>query len=496
MSLKVLKISPRDNVAVALEELSQGEAVHLDQDTVTVLQTIPRGHKVALQNLHAGENIIKYGEVMGQCTQAVNCGEHVHTHNVRTTLSDQSDYQFSGERTTTVKSQTRQILAYERPSGDIGIRNEIWVITTVGCVNNTAQKVVELARQNLDLSGLDGIFSLTHPFGCSQLGDDHLLTRQTLINLVRHPNAGGVLVLGLGCENNGIKAFKEALGDYDANRIKFLSSQKSDDEIEDSLALVEEILHVVKGDRRTPVPFSRLKVGFKCGGSDGLSGITANPLVGQFSDWHVEHGGTAVLTEVPEMFGAETLLMKRALNRQVFEKIVTMINAFKTYFQRLGQPIYENPSPGNKDGGITTLEDKSLGCIQKGGRSTIVDVLNYGERLQCSGLNLMNGPGNDMVSVTSLIAAGAHLVLFTTGRGTPFGGPVPTLKISSNTPLAEKKKNWIDYNAGAVLDGKNFANCREELIDLIADIASGDKKSKNEIHGYREIAIFKDGVTL
>jgi altronate hydrolase len=363
-------------------------------------------------------------------------------------------------------------------------------------VNSTAQKVVELARQQFDVSGIDGIHTFSHPFGCSQLGDDHNMTRQTLINLVRHPNAGAVLVLGLGCENNGIAAFKEAMGDFNEDRVKFLISQQSEDEIEDALDIVEGLIETVSKDERSEASFSELKVGFKCGGSDGFSGISANPLVGYFSDWHVERSGTAVLTEVPEMFGAETLLMKRSIDREVFDKTVNMINSFKAYFRKMDQPIYENPSPGNKDGGITTLEDKSLGCIQKGGQAVIVDVLDYGERLEKPGLNLMNGPGNDMVSVTSLIAAGCHVVLFTTGRGTPFGGPVPTLKISSNTALAERKKNWIDFNAGSVMEGTSFEDARDGLIDLIKDVANGDKKSKNESRGYKEISIFKDGVTL
>lgn len=496
MTVPIITIHPKDNVAVALQDLKAGSSLNTPKGELNIQSDIPKGHKVALTSITEGESIIKYGQTMGNCIKAVEAGGHVHVHNAKTTLSDDLEYQFSGDNSYEPIQQDLEIQAYARANGEIGIRNEVWIITTVGCVNSTAQKVVELARQQFDLSGIDGIFTFSHPFGCSQLGDDHNMTRQTLINLVKHPHAGAVLVLGLGCENNGIAAFKEAMGNFDEQRVKFLISQESEDEIDDALDIVEDLIKVASQDERSPVPFSKLKVGFKCGGSDGFSGISANPLVGFFSDWHVERGGTAVLTEVPEMFGAETLLMKRALNREVFDKTVDMINNFKAYFRKLDQPIYENPSPGNKDGGITTLEDKSLGCIQKGGEAVVVDVLDYGERLHKPGLNLMNGPGNDMVSVTNLIASGVHVVLFTTGRGTPFGGPVPTLKISSNSDLANKKKNWIDFNAGTVLEGESFEAARDRLTDLIKNVANGDTKSKNESRGYKEISIFKDGVTL
>jgi altronate hydrolase len=496
MSIPTLAISDADNVAVALDDLKANSLLDSIHGKIEIKADIPKGHKIALMDIESKASIIKYGQTMGQATCGIAAGDHVHVHNAKTTLHDDLEYHFSGDNIYEPMESDRSIEAYQRANGEIGIRNEIWIITTVGCVNSTAQKVVELARQQFDLKGMDGIYTFSHPFGCSQLGDDHNMTRQTLINLVKHPNAGGVLVLGLGCENNGIGQFKEAMGDHDSNRVKFLISQQSEDEIEDALELVEGLIETVSSDERSTVPYSKLKVGFKCGGSDGFSGISANPLVGHFSDWHVGFGGTAVLTEVPEMFGAETLLMKRAISREVFDKTVDMINSFKAYFRKMQQPIYENPSPGNKDGGITTLEDKSLGCIQKGGNAVIVDVLDYGERLEKPGLNLMNGPGNDMVSVTNLIAAGCHIVLFTTGRGTPFGGPVPTLKISSNSDLAKRKKNWIDFNAGTVLEGESFQDARDRMIDLIQGIANGDQKSKNESRGYKEISIFKDGVTL
>ncbi len=497
MSSELIRISPVDNVAVALVFLAAGTEVSLEGVALRVQTDIPQGHKISLVDLRPGQPILKYGQVMGEATVEICRGSHVHTHNVRTTLSDNLSYDYKGEVPYHPEPQPMTIRAYRRKGGEIGIRNEIWVIPTVGCVNRTAQRIVARAREELEGSLADGIHTFPHPYGCSQLGDDHALTRQTLVNLALHPNAGGVLVLGLGCENNGIAGFREAMGDrYDPERIRFLVAQDCVDEEEAAMASIRELLRVMEKDRREEVPFSKLRVGFKCGGSDGFSGITANPLVGHFSDWHVGKGGTAVLTEVPEMFGAETLLMDRCVQEAVFDKLVAMINGFKAYFRKVGQPIYENPSPGNKSGGITTLEDKSLGCIQKGGRAPVVDVLDYGERLSKPGLNLMNGPGNDMVSVTALTASGAHMVLFTTGRGTPFGGPVPTLKLATNSALARHKPNWIDFDAGCILAGRSFEEARDDLIERIRAVANGECLTRNEQNGYREISIFKDGVTL
>lgn len=447
---------------------------------------LENGHKYALCNIKCGENIIKYGNPIGHATCDIKKGEHVHTHNVKTNLSGIFDYEYSGEyKPIEHKDSDKTFMGYLRENGEVGIRNEIWIINTVGCVNKVAKK----------LSDLTGAVCFEHPFGCSQLGDDHYTTQLILKGLVNHPNAGGVLVLGLGCENNNIVEFKKVLGDYNPKRVRFLNSQDVEDEIAEGVKIINELKEYADEFKRTAQPVSKLRIGLKCGGSDGYSGISANPLVGRFSDKLIAYGGACVLTEVPEMFGAEHLLMKRCISRELFDKTVSLINNFKNYFTRHNQVIYENPSPGNKEGGITTLEEKSLGCVQKGGMAEVVDVLDYGDIVTKNGLSLLNGPGNDIVAITNLAAAGVHIILFTTGRGNPVGGPVPTIKISTNKQLAQKKKNWIDFDASPVLEGVSIEGYSDELLNFICEVASG-KEAKNEINGFREISIFKDGIVL
>ena len=441
------------------------------------------GHKYAVRDIKAGENIIKYGSPIGHATVDIKAGEHVHTHNVKTNLSGNLEYVYEKKSYVLPKEdKTRTFMGYVRENGEVGIRNEIWIVNTVGCVNKVSEKIAEKT----------GAMHFPHPFGCSQLGDDQEITQKILCGMVNHPNAAAVLVLGLGCENNNIEVFKEKLGAYNPDRVKFLNTQDVEDDVAEGVKIVEELKKYAQKFTRQELSVSELKIGLKCGGSDGYSGITANPLVGRFSDKLIAMGGSTVLTEVPEMFGAEHLLMQRCENEDVFDKTVSLINNFKDYYTRHNQVIYENPSPGNKKGGITTLEEKSLGCVQKGGLSPVVDVLDYGDRINKKGLSLLNGPGNDIVAITNLMAAGAHIILFTTGRGTPVGAPVPTVKISTNLDLAKRKENWIDFDASPILDGKALTN---ELYNYIIEVAEG-RETKNEINGYREISIFKDGVTL
>ena len=441
------------------------------------------GHKYALCDIKAGEDIIKYGNPIGHATVDIKKGEHVHTHNVKTNLSGNLEYTYEPKFYDIPSAEDeRTFMGYVRENGDVGIRNEIWIVNTVGCVNKIAER----------LSKLTGAKHFPHPFGCSQLGDDQTVTQKILRGMVNHPNAAGVLVLGLGCENNNIEVFKKVLGEYNPNRVKFLNTQDFDDDIAAGVELIEELKAYASKFERVPVPVSKLRIGLKCGGSDGYSGITANPLVGRLSDKVISYGGSCVLTEVPEMFGAEHLLMQRCESREVFEKTVNLINDFKDYYTRHNQVIYENPSPGNKKGGITTLEEKSLGCVQKGGLSKVVDVLDYGDVLSKNGLSLLKGPGNDIVAITNLMAAGVHIILFTTGRGTPVGAPVPTVKIATNHSLAVRKESWIDFDASPTLDGNPLT---DEIFEFVLSVASG-KETKNEINDYREISIFKDGVTL
>ena len=494
--MKWIQINKDDNVVVALHKLDVGEEIRLEAGAIKVTEEIPKGHKVAIKVISQGDMVLKYGMPIGHATADIGVGQHVHTQNTKTNLSEIIDYKYEQELTDALfENENRTFMGYKRKNGDVGIRNEIWIIPTVGCVNGTAQTIIDRFKKTVEIEGVDHIGVWGHNYGCSQLGDDHENTKKILSNMARHPNAGGVLVIGLGCENNQMDAFKEAVGEADETRIKFMVAQEVEDEIEEGIKLLGEIYNVAKNDRREEVSLSHLKVGLKCGGSDGLSGITANPLLGVFSDYLVAQGGTTVLTEVPEMFGAETILMKRAKNEDVFNKTVSLVNDFKEYFMKNEQPVYENPSPGNKAGGITSLEDKSLGCTQKAGTSSVMDVLKYGERLTTPGLNLLSAPGNDLVASSALGAAGCQMVLFTTGRGTPFGSFVPTMKIATNTDLAERKRNWIDFNAGVLVEDKQMDQVAREFIDYIIKVASGELVN-NEKMNFRELAIFKTGITL
>ena len=490
-----IKIHPSDLVAVALTPLSAGAKIQAGEQTVTLLEDIPQGHKFALSAIPAGNPIIKYGNPIGVAKQDIPTGSWVHIHNIKTGLGDVLDYSYEPDNAPLVPTDDLLFQGYRREDGRAAVRNEIWIIPTVGCVNDVA-RAIERQAQRLKTDTIDGIFAFPHPYGCSQMGDDQENTRKVLADLINHPNAGGVLVLGLGCENSNIDVLKPYIGQYSEDRVKFLVCQESEDEVADGAALVEQLARYAGRFRREPISCGELVVGMKCGGSDGLSGITANPTVGAFSDLLISKGGTTILTEVPEMFGAETLLMNRCENERIFAETVNLVNGFKNYFTSHNQTIYENPSPGNKKGGISTLEDKSLGCTQKSGSAPVSGVLSYGEPVQCHGLNLLSAPGNDLVASTALAASGAHIVLFTTGRGTPFASPVPTVKISSNSALAGKKKNWIDFNCGVLVeDGATVAELGQKLFDYVLAVASG-KEVKAEAAGFHDMAIFKQGVTL
>lgn len=482
-----------DNVAVVLRPFKKGEVVA----GVVLEEDIPQAHKVALKLIKKGEDIMKYGSPIGHATADILPGFHVHTHNVATNLDDVIEYKYEPKYPEVLGYKSdRTVDVYERKSGEYGIRNELWIVQTVGCVSGMAREIIEGYKAKYPTEGIDGIYTFQHPFGCSQMGGDLELTRTLLQDMVKHPNAGGVLVLGLGCEENLVSKFKETLGAYDEERTRFLVSQEVEDEVSVGIELLHELYLKMKDDKRVTKPLSVLRIGLKCGGSDGMSGITANPLLGRFSDFLSLNGATTVLGEVPEMFGAEKLLMARAKDEATFNKIVKLINDFKVYFKNHHQVIYDNPSPGNKAGGITTLEDKSLGCTQKGGASKVNDVLSMGDRVTEKGLNLLCTPGNDLVAVTTLACSGCQMVLFTTGRGTPFGGFVPTVKVATNTALATKKSNWIDFNAGDLVDKMDMNQLLENFIDLICDIASGKKTTRNEDNNFHEISIFKDGVIL
>ena len=475
-----MQLHPNDNVEVLLQP--EGE--------------IPAGHKVALRDIKKGENVIKYGFPIGHATTDIAKGDWVHTHNIATNLEGTLEYRWKGDVASVEATSKQQanvparptFMGYLREDGRVGVRNELWILPTVGCVADLASRLANKMSRQTALT----VRAFPHTFGCSQLGDDHANTRQLLASLAMHPNAGGVLVLGLGCENNQINELKPLIT---SSRVEYLITQEVEDEVEEGLNILKKLAEVAAKAERTEQPVSKLCIGLKCGGSDGFSGITANPLLGRFSDLITSLGATSILTEVPEMFGAETILMDRCISEDIFNKTVRLVNDFKEYYLKQGLPVGENPSPGNKEGGITTLEDKSLGCIQKGGTSNVFDVIDYGHRAQTSGLNLLCAPGNDLVASTALAVAGCQMVLFTTGRGTPFGTCVPTVKVSTNSNLAKRKPHWVDFNAGVLVEGKTFEEVVPQFCDTVISIANGEL-TNNEKQGYSSIAIWKGGVTL
>ena len=492
-----LQINKGDNVVVCLRPINAGEEIKIGNHAVQALRNTPAGHKILLCDTPKDKPIIKYGYPIGRAKENLKAGEWVNENNIQTNLSGTLEYEYHPAiKPLSIEQEDRSFKGFMRKNGEVGIRNEIWIVPTVGCVNGIAERLARQLEQETQLKGIDAIHAWHHNYGCSQLGDDHENTRKVLRDICLHPNAGAVLVLSLGCENNQPEDFMKMLGNYDRERIQLLVTQRVEgDEVEEGMKILRKLYKTAAQDKREEVPVSKLRIGLKCGGSDGFSGITANPLVGEFSDWLIAQGGTTILTEVPEMFGAETILMNRCQTADLFQKTVHLINNFKEYFLSHGEPVGENPSPGNKAGGISTLEDKALGCTQKCGHAPVSGVLEYAERLKTNGLNLLSAPGNDLVASTALAASGCQMVLFTTGRGTPFGTFVPTMKISTNSHLFNSKQNWIDFNAGELMEGVDMLTLRNDFIDKVIATANGEKV-KNEMNGYREIAIFKNGVTL
>ena len=492
-----IKINPADSVVVCLRPFNKGEQINVDGKDITLAQDTPAGHKVLINDTAKGENIITYGYPIGHAMDNLKAGEWVNENNLKTNLSGTLTYEYKPvDEKLDIANDNLTFNGYVRKNGEVGIRNEVWIVPTVGCVNGIAERLAATLEAETRLEGIDAVHAWHHNYGCSQLSEDHENTRKVLRDIVLHPNAGAVLILSLGCENNQPEEFEKLLGDYDRERIKILVAQKvQGNEVEEGMKILRSLYDIAKNDKRTACPLSELRIGLKCGGSDGFSGITANPLVGEFSDYIVAQGGTSILTEVPEMFGAETILMNRCENEALFNQTVKLVNDFKEYFLSHGEPVGENPSPGNKAGGISTLEDKALGCTQKCGRAPVSGVLSYGDRLQTKGLNLLSAPGNDLVASTALAAAGCQIVLFTTGRGTPFGTFIPTMKVSTNSDLFRNKPNWIDFNAGELVDGTDMKTLLRKFVNKIIAVANGEQTC-NEKNGYREISIFKNGVTL
>jgi altronate hydrolase len=491
----LIQIDPRDTVAVAVRPIAPRALVRVGGREIRALTQIPEGHKIALQPIACGAQVVKYGWPIGRARLDIPAGSHVHTHNLATCLEGIETYKYVPRSAPPPRPASGQtFLGYPRTDGRVGTRNEIWILPTVGCVARTVERIARTANERF-AGRVDGVYAFAHPLGCSQLGDDLARTRKILAALAAHPNAGGVLLVGLGCESNQLDQLRAEVPAIDPHRVRSFNAQKVEDETEEGLAAVGALVEIAERVRRQPCPLSGLTIGLKCGGSDGFSGLIANPLVGRIADRIAEAGGTPILTEIPEIFGAEHLVMERAINTTVFEGIVAIVNDFKQYFLDHHHPIYENPSPGNIAGGITTLEEKSLGAVQKAGRTCVTHVLRYGERTNRPGLALLEAPGNDAISSTALVAAGANILLFTTGRGTPLGFPAPTIKIASNSALAKAKPSWIDYDAGTLATGKHLDTAADELMTIILKIASGTP-ALNERNDERAIALWKGGVTL
>ncbi len=485
-----------DDVAAALRDLTAGEIADIEGVPTVLREDIPAGHKFALRHLERGEAVRRYGADIGIMSEPAQRGALVHSHNLATALIGEVAYARDTGDAAHAASTARSLPAwrgYRRADGRWATRNEIWLLPTVGCV---APLVEDIAREAnaLHAGKLDGIVGFGHPHGCSQLGDDLAGTRAALAGLCDNPNAGGVLLIGLGCESNQLDDLVALVPEGSRAKIRMMRAQEPGDEHERALELIAQLVEELAPLEREEAPAAALTVGLKCGGSDALSGLTANPLLGRFTDQLVASGGKAVLTEIPEIFGAERALFSRAVSREVFEAAGALLNRFKRYFLEQGQPVSENPSPGNIAGGITTLEEKSLGAVQKGGNAPLVDVLDYGAAAQVPGLTLLEAPGNDAVSSTALAAAGATLIVFTTGRGTPLGFPVPTVKVSSNSQLAQSKAGWIDFDAGRVL-GEGTGAVSEDFARRMIAIASGERTAA-ERSGQRVIALWKRGVTL
>lgn len=496
---KALQIHAIDNVAVALCALERGVVVHGAFGTVTLADDVPQGHKMALSAIAAGMAVTKYGLPIGKARCAIAAGAHVHGHNLATALTGEVAYAAPAAVVAAAgvpSSRTWQ--GYVRADGRAATRNEVWILPSVGCVGLTAEQVAREANARhaalIAAGRIDGVMAFAHPHGCSQLGDDLDGTRALLAGLAANPNAAGVLLLGLGCESNQLADLLAAIPQSVRGKVRVLSSQAAGDELAEAGALVDELVAQAAQAERETLPLSALTVGLKCGGSDGFSGLTANPLLGRFADVLAGAGGTPVLTEIPEIFGAEQALLARATTAQTFEKAAALVNRFKRYYLDQGLPVSENPSPGNIAGGITTLEEKSAGAVQKAGTAPLVSVLDYGEQAALSGLALLEAPGNDAVSSSALAAAGATMVLFTTGRGTPLGFPVPTVKVASNQALAQAKPHWIDFDASLALR-EGTAAADAAFLDQLIEIASG-RKTAAERAGQRAIAIWKRGVIL
>lgn len=499
--MSAIKLYPQDTVALATSELKKGQTVTVDGETITLLDDIPNAHKIALKDFETGEAVRKYDNIIGYASKPIKKGEWIHSHNEVTGLGKSKEYTYDFNPISIFPGESdKTFMGYDRADGGAGIRNHLAIISTVFCANGPLRKLARMAEAKYPATeNFDGIIAFDQEFGCSQTGKDLVTTCKIIAGIAKNANFGGVLLVSNGCEMAIPSVLEQYMGDYDKKRIRTLTLQEVEDEFTAGMELIDEIMEEMKDDKRTPININRLHIAMNCGGSDGYSGITANTLLGTLCDTLVKEGAIMNMTEVPEMMGAEHILMNRAADKSIFDDIVKMMYDYDAYFARYGEKAADNPTQGNKAGGLTTLEEKSLGCIQKGGHCAVMEVLEYGERATKNGFVLVSGPGNDLAGVSGQIAAGAVLTIFTTGRGTPCGFAGPTFRLASNTALATRKSNWIDYDAGRLLTAKTpeeVEALNKELYDAIMATVNGQYRTRTEENGYYILGALKDGVTL
>lgn len=491
----VIRLNPIDDVVIARRQLMLGTILQ-EEGGLRIAAMIPAGHKMATRDIAQGESVKRYGQIIGVASQPIKAGQHVHTHNL--SMSDFSRTHAFGVdvKPDDYVPSPATFMGIVRPDGRVATRNYIGVLTSVNCSATAARAIADHFRRDVhpealaEFPNVDGVVALTHGLGCAvdALGEPLQILRRTLAGYAKHPNFAAVLIVGLGCETNQISGLLEAHDLKENEYFHTFTIQETGGTaktVAHGIEKIKRMLPEANAVEREPVSASHLTLGLQCGGSDGYSGITANPALGAAVDLLVRHGGTAILSETPEIYGAEHLLTRRAVSSEVGEKLLARIDWWEEYCAKNGAEMNNNPSAGNKAGGLTTILEKSLGAVAKGGTSNLVDVYEYAETVTAKGLVFMDTPGYDPISATGQVAGGANVICFTTGRGSAYGcAPSPSLKLSTNTALWQRQEEDIDINCGAIADGLSTPQrIGEEFFQMILDAASG-RKTKSELHGY------------
>jgi altronate hydrolase len=497
-----IHLHPTDNVAVARVPIPAGTSLRIDGLPVTTMDAIPAGHKVALWDIQPGEVVERYGQVIGRAKQAIQAGRHIHTHNLAfEELQLEYEFPVGDTPVPTARPDAPTFLGYQREDGRVGTRNYIAVVAASNCAAHTAEQIARSYEGETMPPNVDGVVAFPHGEGCAHAaeGPDIDQLRRTLGGVLIHPNVSGAVILGLGCETNQIDHYL-GVGGPRSTRLAGLTLQSSGGTrgaIEAARRQIARFLEQASAEERTPAPASKIVLGLNCGGSDSFSGITANPALGFCSDLLAELGGTPVLAETTEIFGAEHLLVKRARNREVAEKLLDCIRKYKVYLNRFAGSFDDNPSPGNKEGGLTNILEKSLGAVAKGGTSPLIDVYDYAERVTAPGFTFMNTPGYDPVSLTGLAAGGCNLIAFTTGRGSAIGFPtIPVIKVATNSNTYRRMTDNMDVNAGAIADGEaTVQQIGQAIFDLMLEVATGRHTCAERL-GHKEFVPWRIGPVM